>query len=201
MNRFFNPLQLGIDAALLLAAWWAAFWLRFNLDVPDEFIDLALAGTPWCLGAYAVSLMLARVYRQVWNYTGLPELRQLTLGIMLGALLTTAGILMLRMPSFPRSVLVLHPLIALVLLGAVRAAWRTLAERRLLSDSGRRLIIIGPQQWQPVGWRPARSARWWRRRHRPWMRSGPARARSGSSDRSRRPPARRCPPAATAASP
>ena len=109
--------------------------------------------------------MLARVYRQVWSYIGLPELRQLATGIMLGALLTAAAVLMQRMPSFPRSVLLLQPLIALVLLGAVRAAWRTIIERRTLGHGGRRLVIVGSlqdasdalralkgsQQWLPVG--------------------------------------------------
>ena len=165
MSRIFNPLQACIDAALLLGAWWIAFWLRFNLDVPQDFIDLALTASPWCLLAYGIGLSVSRVYRQVWSYIGLPELRQLAVGIMLGGLLTAAAVLMLRLPSFPRSVLLLHPLIALVLLGAVRAAWRTLAERRLITHGGRRLLIVGSlldasdalralkgsQQWQPVG--------------------------------------------------
>ena len=111
-------------------------------------------------------MTVARVYRQVWSYIGLTELRQLATGIMLGAVLTAAAILMLRMPAFPRSVLLLQPLIALVLMGAARAGWRTLSERRALGHSGgRRLIIVGriqdasdalralkgSQQWQPVG--------------------------------------------------
>ena len=158
-------LLLALDLALVLLAWWAAFWFRFNLELPDDFERLALAGSPWCLGAYAVGLTLARVYRQVWSYIGLPELRQLGVGIMLGGLLTTAIVLMLRMPAFPRSVLLLQPLIALVFLGAARAAWRTFAERRTLAHSGRRLLIVGTladasdalralkgsQQWQPIG--------------------------------------------------
>ena len=165
LGRFFSPLHLGIDAALLAAAWWIAFWLRFNLDVQKEFVLLAWAALPWCLIAYAVALTVSRVYRQVWSYIGLPELRQLTGGIVLGAVLTAAAVLMLRLPSFPRSVLVLHPLIALVLLGAVRATWRTFAERRLINDGGSRLLIVGSlqdasdalralkgsRQWQPVG--------------------------------------------------
>ena len=64
-----------------------------------------------------LGLTLARVYRQVWSYIGLPELRQLAAGIVLGGLLTAAAVLMLRMPAFPRSVLLLQPLIALVLHG------------------------------------------------------------------------------------
>ncbi|HSV46249.1 MAG TPA: nucleoside-diphosphate sugar epimerase/dehydratase [Ramlibacter sp.] len=158
-------LQFAFDLLLVLLAWTAAFWLRFNLDVPSAFVELAWAASPLCLLGYATALVSARVYRQVWTYTGLPELRQLALGIMLGGLLTAAAVLMLRLPSFPRSVLLLQPLIALVLLAAMRAGWRTLAERRFAAPGGRLLVIVGSlqdasdalralkgsQQWQPVG--------------------------------------------------
>ena len=156
---------LGVDLALVLLAGWASFWLRFNFDIPPEFDRLALLASPWCVVGYAVGLTLARVYRQVWSYIGLAELRQLATGIIFGGVLTAAMVLMLRMPAFPRSVLLLQPLIALVLLGAARAGWRTFTERRTLGQGGRRLVIVGTlqdasdalralkgsQQWQPVG--------------------------------------------------
>ncbi len=157
---------LAIDLALVLVALWAAFWLRFNFDIPDEYARLAMQAVPWCLAGYGAGLSFARVYRHVWSYIGLPELRQLGLGILFGGLLTAAAVLMQRMPSFPRSVLLLQPLIALLLLGAARAGWRTLVERRALGGAmGRRLIIVGllqdasdalralkgSQQWNPVG--------------------------------------------------
>ena len=156
---------LAIDLALVLAAWWLAFWLRFNLELPEEFVLLAWSAAPWCVVAYALGLFFARVYRQVWSYIGLPELRQLVLGIVLGALMTMVAVLMLRYPSFPRSVLLLQPLLALVLLGAARAVWRTVAERRLQMANARPLLIVGSlqdasdalralkgsAQWSPVG--------------------------------------------------
>jgi FlaA1/EpsC-like NDP-sugar epimerase len=156
---------LAVDLALVFAAWWAAFWLRFNLEFPDEFAQLALVASPWCVLGYGLGLSLARVYRQVWSYIGLPELRQLAVGIALGGVFTAAMVLMLRLPSFPRSVLLLQPLIALVLLGAARAGWRTLFERRAGPLAGRPLLIVGSlqdasdalralkgsHQWHPVG--------------------------------------------------
>ncbi|WP_048441276.1 nucleoside-diphosphate sugar epimerase/dehydratase [Caenimonas sp. SL110] len=161
-----NTLVLvAVDLALVLVAGWVAFWLRFNFDIPGEFDRLARHSIPWTLAGYATGLSLARVYRQVWSYIGLPELRQLAVGILLGGLLSAAAILMLRMQNFPRSVLLLQPLIALVLLGAARAGWRTFIERRTLGRGiGRRLVIVGSlqdaadalralkgsHQWEPV---------------------------------------------------
>ncbi len=156
---------LVLDVLLVLVAWCLAFWLRFNLDVPPEFVDLALHSGLWVLLSYVFGLSIARVYRQVWRYIGLPELRQLGLGVLLSAVLSAAAVLMLRYPNFPRSVLLLQPLLALVLLGAVRASWRTLVERTASVPGAKPLLIVGTlqdaadalralkgsQQWHPVG--------------------------------------------------
>jgi len=131
---------------LVLLAWWAAFWLRFNLDIPPEFEALAVQTTGWVLPCYALGLLISRVYRHVWSYIGLPELRQLGAGVLLGGLISAAVLLMLRFPNFPRSALVLHPLLVLVFLGAARAAWRTFSERTTPNAGERPLLIVGSLQ-------------------------------------------------------
>lgn len=35
-------LQLPMDLLLIAMSWWLAFWLRFNLDTPDEFQTMML---------------------------------------------------------------------------------------------------------------------------------------------------------------
>lgn len=136
------PLFL-LDMLLVLLAWWAAFWLRFNLDIPSEFVLLAAETMGWAVLCFAPGLLLAQVYRHVWSYIGLPELRQLGVGIFLGGVMSAAVLLMLRFQNFPRSVFVLHPLLVLVLLGAARSGWRTFSERANRAASGRPLLILG----------------------------------------------------------
>ena len=156
---------LALDLALGLVAWWGAFWLRFNLDVPAEFVRLARVSSPWCLLGLAAGLVLRRVDRQVWTYIGLPEFRQLAGGVFLGSVFTATAVLMLRLPDFPRSVLLLQPILAFLLMGAARAAWRTFAERRLHVQGGTPVVIVGSldeaagalralrgsQRWRPAG--------------------------------------------------
>ena len=114
--------QLALDLVLVAWAWAGAFWLRFNLDLPDDYAQLAWQGVWVPLAAYALALLALRVDRHVWRYAGLPELRQLARALGLGAALTAAGVLMLRLPQFPRAVLLIHPLLVLVVLGAERGA-------------------------------------------------------------------------------
>ncbi len=159
-------LLLALDLALVVLAWWLSWWLRYNLDVPTVVEPLVWRTSALVLACYALGLSLGRVYRQVWRFIGLPELRQLAGWVLFSALLVTATIVMLRYTAVPRSVLLLHPLISLIFLAAVRAAWRTLAERQTLGvQHGQPLLIVGTlqdasdalralkgsQQWQPVG--------------------------------------------------
>ena len=136
-------LFLAIDIVLVCVAWWAAFWLRFNFEIPEDFKMMALRSLLWMLPCFIVGLTIARVYRQVWRYIGLPELRQLGWGVFLAGVMAATVILMLRVPFFPRSVLLLHPLLVLVMLGAVRAGWRTLTEHNVPGDGSRPLLIVG----------------------------------------------------------
>ncbi len=161
-----NATAMVIDALLVALAWWLAFWLRFNLYVPNEFVSMALV-TSWLpVLAYGVALAIMGVYRQVWRFVSLAELRRLGAGMVTGALFCAATVMMLRFPSFPRSVLMLHPLICLVFLGVVRAASRMLAERHAgVPTNTRPLLIVGSlqdasdalralkgsSQWHPVG--------------------------------------------------
>ena len=156
---------LAADLVLVGVAWLLAFWLRFNLDVPTEFAQMAWTTVlvPLCL--YGATLAFLRVPRQVWRFTGLHELRQLARGVAVAGLITAALVLMLRVPQFPRSVLLLHPLIALALMAAARAAQRSLHERQSATAGGRRILLVGSlqeaaealrvlkgsAQWLPVG--------------------------------------------------
>ena len=84
-----------IDVVLVCAAWWISFWLRFNFEIPVQFIGLALHTTGWTAICFFIGLGVARVHRQAWRYIGLPELRQLSWGILIGGVLSATAVLML----------------------------------------------------------------------------------------------------------
>lgn len=150
-----------IDIALICLAWWIAFWLRFNFEIPADFETIALLSARWMLPSFIVGLAVARVYRQVWRYIGLPELRQLGWGVLIAGVLSGTVILMLRVPFFPRSVLLIHPLLVLVLLGAARAGWRTLNEQNTPSDSSKPLLIVGSLKDAANALRALKSSNQW----------------------------------------
>lgn len=161
-----RPIHVIVDAALLFAAWWFAFWLRFNLDMPPEYVPVAWRSLPWMLLANVVVLLLGNVYRQVWRYVSLSELRQLGVCLAVGGAASAALVLMQRLENTPRTVLVLHPLLSFMFLGGVRVAWRMQAERGFPAMAQMRPLLIigsladaaaalralkGSHQWVPVG--------------------------------------------------
>ncbi len=155
-------LQLPVDLALIAIAWWLAFWLRFNLDTPDDFQAMMVQTLPAPLLAYAISLTGWRVYRHIWRYTSVAELMRLVYGVAVGGLLAAAVVLMLRVPYFPRSVLLLHPMLVLLALGGARAAARLLLGGSPQGlNSGKPLLLVGSVQDAASALPALRGARQW----------------------------------------
>ncbi len=154
--------QLPLDLALTTVAWWLAFWLRFNLDTPDEFQVVMWQTVPWVLLAYAISLLGWRAQRHIWRYTSVSELLRLSYSIAMGGLLATTAVLMLRVPNFPRSVLLLHPMLVLLALAGVRAVARmTLGGSVPGRLAGKSLLLVGTVEEVALAMPALRGARQW----------------------------------------
>lgn len=157
-----NLLAFVLDIALVALGWWLAFWLRFNLDTPDEFQSMMVGTLSWPLLGFGTSLLVWGVYRNIWRYTSVAELTRLVYGVVFAGLLTAFAVLMLRVGSFPRSVLLLHPMLVLLLLGGARISARLLLVNRVQTGAaGKPLLLIGSVQ-DAAGALPAlRGARLW----------------------------------------
>jgi len=132
------------DLPLTALAWLAAFWLRFNFDVPADYRAQAWLTLPIALVCMALGLVLLRVPRQSWRYVSLADVRRIAAGVLLGQVLTTAAVMGLRVDGFPRAVFPIAALLTLVLLLSARAAWRTFTEReRAQPLSGQPLLVLG----------------------------------------------------------
>lgn len=156
----------SLDVALVGLAWWGAFWLRFNLDIPPEYFLVFLKTVFFTVSSYALGLLIFGVHHQLWRYTGMPELGRLGLAILAGSAFSAMLMLGIGFQNFPRSALLLHPLIVLVFLGGARATWRFIAELQhgkygtvtellmlgsLQDVAGVLRSLKGSQHWSVVG--------------------------------------------------
>ena len=117
------------DVVACAAAWLAAFWLRFNLDIPALYWNDAVIALPVVVGIYGGAFLAFGLYRGIWRFASLPDLRQIIIAVGAAALAVTAALLMLRM-QVPRSVLIMTPVLLVMLMGGSRLAFRAWKERR-----------------------------------------------------------------------
>jgi FlaA1/EpsC-like NDP-sugar epimerase len=115
-------------------AWVIAFWLRFNLDIPDDYREVMLSRLPWVLAVHAVVFWALGLYRGLWRYASLPDLRRILIAVGVAAAAVPAVLALLRMAdAVPRSAFLLAPLLLVAAMGGSRFAYRGWREGRLAS--------------------------------------------------------------------
>src|SRR5512139_388025 len=133
----FSPRTAAIilhDILAAVFAWLAAYWLRFNLAVPPEFHASALSTLAWVVPLQAVVFWRFGLYRGIWRFASLPDLRRIMLAVGLAALLIPLVLVLFRVSVVvPRSVLILDPLLLVLVMGGSRLAYRAWKEHRLAS--------------------------------------------------------------------
>jgi FlaA1/EpsC-like NDP-sugar epimerase len=113
------------DAMIAVVAWLAAYWLRFNLNIPEYWWLAALECLPWVVVTQIVAFGYFGLYRGIWQFASLSDLRRITLAVGVGALSVPALLNMVRLlPGVPRSVLLLDPLLLIAIMGGSRIGYR-----------------------------------------------------------------------------
>ncbi|MBL8486672.1 MAG: polysaccharide biosynthesis protein [Rhodocyclaceae bacterium] len=117
-------LALLHDLSATAFTWYAAYWLRFNLDVPEEFRHAAWRTLVAVLPLYGVIYLALGLYRGIWRYSSMGDLRRLLLAVAAGAMAVAVGVVASGYYGVPKSVLVLHPILLIVVMGGDRFLYR-----------------------------------------------------------------------------
>ncbi len=132
-----NPRTLVIilhDIAVAALAWLGAYWLRFNLAVPPEYQAAALSTLAWVVPLQAVVFWRFGLYRGIWRFASLPDLKRIVFAVAIAALMIPLVLILFRVHVVvPRSVLILDPLLLVIVMGGSRLAYRAWKEHRLAS--------------------------------------------------------------------
>jgi FlaA1/EpsC-like NDP-sugar epimerase len=143
-----NWMALGHDLAAAALAWYLAYWLRFNTEIPAFNIPNMLASMLWVVPLQALVFFGAGMYRGMWRYASVPDLQRIGLAVVLSTLIIASMLVMLphQEPPVPRSVLLLDPILLILFLGGSRLGYRIWKERRVrnvLGAPGRPVLILG----------------------------------------------------------
>lgn len=150
--RFRRPVVLALHLLLLPIGYYAAFAVRFDFSVPEEYLRLFWRTVPYVVGFRLAAFAVFGLFHGWWRHAGMSDLVQLvkaatvSSGLLVVVLFMSGDLQGLETAPMPRSVLVLDWITALLLFGGIRFAVRAFRERRLIRwrpASGKRTLIIG----------------------------------------------------------
>ncbi|CAM5188265.1 UDP-N-acetyl-alpha-D-glucosamine C6 dehydratase [Castellaniella defragrans] len=138
-------LALAFDLVAVVVAWMGAFLLRFNLGWPAEYHRELYFGVSILLVVQLIVCHLAGLYRGMWSFASLPDLRRLIRAVLVSAVIVLALTLFASpLLMIPRSIVLLYPMLLLLVMGGGRMAWRLWKESCLapVSDAERKPVVI-----------------------------------------------------------
>ncbi|MBW7886430.1 MAG: polysaccharide biosynthesis protein, partial [Caldilineaceae bacterium] len=65
------------DLTATAVMWLAAYWIRFNFDIPADYLGASWAALAWLIPLYAVIYLKFGLYRGIWRYASMGDLRRL----------------------------------------------------------------------------------------------------------------------------
>ncbi|NMF97736.1 polysaccharide biosynthesis protein [Aromatoleum toluolicum] len=146
-NTIRSVLIFLFDLLAVVVAWLGGFLIRFNFEWPEGYEQQWLLGLGVLLVTQAVACRWAGLYRGMWVFASLPDLKRVlkAVGISVAALVALVA-LDRGNPLIPRSLILVYPILLLVLMGGGRAAWRMWKEHHLyggLIAQGKPVVVVG----------------------------------------------------------
>jgi len=145
-----NPLSFLVllyDAVVAALAWYLAYLLRFNFEIPPYYWQGMLKTLWLVLPCEIISFLFFGLYRGMWRFASLPDLKRILLAVGLAALAVPTTLFMFhRMTFTPRAVLVLSPMLLVFLMGGTRFLYRSFKDGHLLNFNSAQsspVIIMG----------------------------------------------------------
>jgi FlaA1/EpsC-like NDP-sugar epimerase len=156
------------DLLVACFAWFMAFLLRFNFDIPAIFLHSLLIILVTAVPIQMLFFMQFGLYKGIWRFASIPDLKRIILAVAASAVTISSLLLISNMIITPRSVLLLNPLLLILFIGGSRFIYRAWQEHRLYGltiKQGKPVLILGAgeaaialvkdllrsEDWQVVG--------------------------------------------------
>ena len=120
------------DIFAAITAWWLAYLFRFNFDIPFDHIVVLKQTLLWVIPIQVTAFLIYGLYRGVWRYASLPDLRRILLAVLTETAVVPMILFLLQVPvGVPRSILLLDPILLLLVMGGSRLIYRIWKEGQL----------------------------------------------------------------------
>ncbi len=143
-----------LDAGLIVASYFLAYFLRFEGEIPLEMWTNFRSTIPYILPFKLFVFVFLGLYRGMWRYTSLVDLLNILKAVATSSAAIILAILFLyRFEGFPRSIFILDGVLTFLFIGGIRGAIRIAIGKIEKRDSfrfqtksarpKRRLMMIG----------------------------------------------------------
>ena len=148
LNRHRLP-QLAADLAIVVAAWFLAFRLRFDTELPvyyERYVSWEVLGL---VAAIKLAIFaLFGFYNRWWRYVSTRDMWGAARGVIAASLVTflVFSFFAVHVAAVPRTVWVIDGLLTLALVAGSRMLARTIIERpqsRSIVARGKEVIVVG----------------------------------------------------------
>lgn len=142
-----SALVFCFDLLAAALAWWGSFMLHFNFALPPAYDDKLWLTTGLLLLAHGLACSSAGLYRGIWVFASLPDLKRVIKAVSVSTLAVwlLIGFTVLP-PHLPVALGILYPMQLLLIMGGSRAIGRMWKEYRVYGDllaAGKPVVVIG----------------------------------------------------------
>ena len=133
------------DAAMVIIAWFLAYWLRFNLgSIPAENLDFAFIMLPFVVLIHVAMSLGFGVPRGAWRFTSTHDVLPIVMSVCAGIAVSVFVIFLVnRLEFIPRTVFLLQGMLLVGLLSSSRLLYRIYHTPSVRGASGKRVLIMG----------------------------------------------------------
>lgn len=134
------------DFVLICIAYISSYIMRYEGIIDHYNFGLIARSLPVLIVIKLLSFSISGVYGNIWRYIGLNELLNIVKGVVIGSVASVVVLVVaFRFEGFSRMIFVLDAMVLLILMSAVRIAFRLFREQIFVSLDGRerRILIFG----------------------------------------------------------
>ena len=156
-----RALEVLMDATIFMVAYYGAFLLRFDQNIPASQMEVLESTLALVIAAKLTVFLLFGVYRGTWVHLGVEDAHRLMKAVGVGALVTATGLVFVfREAEFSRSVLLIDAMITAILTAGSRFSFRSFdTMRNRKRQVGMRVLIYGTGEEGELVLRQLRSKR------------------------------------------